>query len=103
MARGSRPLAGAKSPMANRKTIDIAFRISLHLQFVVGRLNHTATGLNNAANRKAGKLFLHGEPLRKWHTSKLGILTATPATPASSLTLARPWLICSRRALASVS
>ena len=59
--------------------------------------------LPNAAYRKASKLFRHGEPLRKWHTRKLGILTATPATPASSLTLARPWLICSRRALASAS
>jgi hypothetical protein len=48
------------------------------------------TKLPKAGNRKAGKLFRHGEPRRKWHTRKLGILTATPATPASSLTLARP-------------
>ena len=67
------------------------------------RITLEVTESPNAANRKAGKLFRHGEALRKWHTSKLGILTATPATLASSLTLARPWLICSRRAPASAS
>jgi hypothetical protein len=36
-----------------------------------------------------------------WDTHKPGILTATPATPASSPTSARPWLNCSCRACAS--
>src|ERR1700688_2045124 len=97
--------------MANRETIDIAFRISLHLRLSLGdsiiqrhaRITPEVTESPNAANRKAGKLLRHGEPLRKWHTNKLGILTATRATPDSSLTLARPWLICSRPALASAS